>query len=337
MNLARKEKHAPDSSGCHEPGGNWIPLDHALWFCSSDGLIPQARWIDHQIARLKVLSAQLMRHPHPPNLRIGSSPEPNWNFCKNDHGMLSIRAGGVETLISRSGSIFVLPGEFFEFKEPAWSIHIVGLKWLHLVFDDQEWENEVLESWRASAEWHRWLLMKLIENWRDNFVAAVYTDAIQIMARKDLLAPFERIAWDQWQFFAVDRYEDSLAQRKGRSIELRGSILGEAPPTAATGPTGEKLYSIYVAPGIPLPAAGERSPEQKCHRWLLGLLRQHSDRPKPIGQLCDDAVRELGITKRAFRHCYTSAREKSGNRNWSKAGRPKIPARILSKKINPDG
>lgn len=175
--------------------------------------------------------------------------------------MLAIRGGGVETLISRSGSIFVLPSEFFDFKEPAWSIHIVGLRSLHIVLDYQEWENEVFESWRASAEWHRWLLMELVDNWRNDFGVAVYTGIIQIMARKDLLAPFERITWDQWQYFAVDRYEDSIAQRKGRGIELRGSILGEARPTTATGPTGEKLYSIYVAPGISLPAAGEQSPE----------------------------------------------------------------------------
>jgi hypothetical protein len=325
MNLARNEKPAPDSS-CQEPGDNWIPLDRALWFSSSDGLIPQAQWIDSQIARLKLLSAQLTRYPSPPNLRIGSSPEPKWSFCQRG-GKVSIRAGGVETLISRSGSIFVLPSEFFELEEPAWSIHIVGLKWLHLVLDDQEWKNEVFESWRPAIDWHRWLLLRLVDSWREDFSVAVYTGVTRIMARKDLLAPFERITWDQWQYFAVDRYEDTVARRKGRGVQLRVAMFGEAPPTTATGPTGEKLYSIYIAPGIPLPAAGEQSAERKCQQWLLGLLRQHSDRLKPMKQLCDEAVREFGISGRAFQNCYLLAREQSGNHNWSKPGRPKISAK----------
>jgi hypothetical protein len=103
--------------------------------------------------------------------------------------------------------------------------------------------------------------MELVDRWRGLFLGGLYTEALHLMGRKTLLMPFERIFWDQWQYFAIDPCKDSIASRTGGRIELRGSMLGEPPPTSATGPSGEKVYSIHVAPGAPV--GGELSPDEK--------------------------------------------------------------------------
>src|SRR5262249_24319334 len=90
------------------------------------------------------------------------------------------------------------------------------------------------------------------------------------------------------------------------------------PMATATGPTGERLYAIYVAPRV-------QTPEEKCLQWLLGLLHEFpGSAPKPLDALAKEAQSKFaGMPVRGFRRCLSYAQKQSGNRNWSRSGRPK--------------
>src|SRR3984893_18365067 len=86
--------------------------------------------------------------------------------------------------------------------------------------------------------------------WKLNFTHLVSSGAVHIMARKNnVLAPLERVTWDQWLFFRLDD-EDDDALLKAKiwydPREPNWSAAGKKPSTA-TGTAGERLYSIYIA------------------------------------------------------------------------------------------
>jgi hypothetical protein len=72
------------------------------------------------------------------------------------------------------------------------------------ILKEPQWE-EVPSSQRLAALWHKRLLEELLNFWHRNFVEVVKFGAVHIMARKNsVLAPFDRVTWDQWQFFTLD-------------------------------------------------------------------------------------------------------------------------------------
>jgi hypothetical protein len=130
------------------------------------------------------------------------------------------------------------------------------------------------------------------------------------MARTNtVLAPFERVTWDQWQYFRVDEPVEPDRDRSKVST--------------ATGPTGEKLYSIHIAPGVARSNQHDH-PREKCLHWVLELMQQFPDRPpKPKRKLYKEAASKFpGLSGRAFAHCISDAQKSMRHTKWSEPGRP---------------
>jgi len=156
------------------------------------------------------------------------------------------------------------------------------------------------------------------------------------MARKNsVLAPFEHVTWDQWQYFTLHNDEENDNSLPVKTVwhDPRDPYRSAArtSPSTATGPTGEHLYAIHLAPGV----KRRNSPEDECLRWLLQLLRDYPERPpQPLPNLAKEAVSKFpGLSERGFRHCRLSAQTETGNWNWSRPGAPsKSPQKSSHKK-----
>src|SRR5205085_6962094 len=135
----------------------------------------------------------------------------------------------------------------------------------------------------------------LFSYWRRNLERALKSGAAHVIGRKNtVLAPFERIAWDQWQLFVVDR---CAPKDKPKWRDPYWVAEHKARPMSATGPCGEKLYSIHIAPGVASVAepsdghSGGAGDQQKLVHWLQ-LMRQFPDRrPMSREQLYQEALR----------------------------------------------
>ena len=318
--------HAPVTAIIHEPQRDWAPLLRAPYFCVSDGFITSAeRWkraLQTEVQRPSLFRVGPLKADYPE--LIGASP-PEWSFLSPKTEMLVwIEAMGITTAI-HPGHVYVYAGGHI-FDLDRWIIGGGSIA----VLEDPTWD-EISPDERIAAQWHRRLLDHLFCAWRSNFVRVARSGAAHIMARKNsVLAPFERVAWDQWQFFRLDECDDHppvpMVWHDPRDWAARL-------PSTATGPTGERLYSIYVAPG--LERNESLTAEQKCQQWLLGLMRDYSDRaPEPLGRLAEEAISRFpGLSKRGFGRCYLTARAETGNGNWSRPGAPsKSPQKSPHKK-----
>jgi hypothetical protein len=188
---------------------------------------------------------------------------------------------------------------------------------------------EILPEQSAAAARHRELAEEIFGHFRYYFVLCLATGRAHIIARKNtLLAPFERVTWDQWQYFKLDPHPDDEPWRERTETDFCHTPYDDLPSTA-TGSSGEKLYSIHVVPGSASSAESDDGveSEHKLLQWLLGLMQQFPDRPPmPLRDLVGQAISESpGLTERGFRRALSFAQQQSGNRNWSKAGRrPKL-------------
>jgi hypothetical protein len=188
------------------------------------------------------------------------------------------------------------------------------------------WGHEISSDEQIALQWHRWLLEGIFSSWERSFAETVKTGTTQIMARKQsVLAPFERITWNQWQCFRMDELPAMPLPRASNWGDPRAICYPDLPWTA-TGPSGEKLYEIHIAPGLAEPV----SIEKQCEHLLVKLLMDHPNRPKPLPELAKQICSEFpGLSERAFRQCLLRAQEQTGNRKWSKAGRQNSPQKSL--------
>jgi hypothetical protein len=315
---------AAPPAAIHEPKANWAPLWQAPFYCFSD------RYIDSPELWADAFNAELQQHTrgaHPdyPGLFKASPPKWSWSFSKTQR-QARISAAGIETVIS-PGSVYVHP------EHPKGFIDLN--RWLiggfsNKILEDSEWDEIPIDE-RIAAQWHRQLLDRLFRFWGSSFVKAVESGAAHIMARKNsVLASFERVTWDQWQFFRLDDSEDDPPSAEESKIwyDPRPSWYERTKRLicTATGPAGERLYAIYTAPGVVGAESGDRehNAEEKCLRWMAQLLREFPDRaPKPLKSLAEEAISRFpGLSKRGFERCYVGAQLQAGNRNWSRPGAP---------------
>jgi hypothetical protein len=271
-------------------------------------------------------------------------PPVEWSFKsstnEDEKPHAYITAMDVQTQIW-PGSVFVTPWHETH--------NIINLgEWLiggtsNEILSDQEWNEalripsehededgfvvgyeEISRDQKIAAEWHRQLLKRLFWSWERNFAQALESGAAHIMARKgSVLAPFERITWNQWQYFRLEQL--APPQEKWGDPKLRSWERDDLPSTAC-GPTDERLYEIHIAPGV---NKGDRSrkndPEKKCLQWLVELIHDYPDRqPKRRDLLAQEAVSKFPrLTLNRFLRCWTLAQEQTQNHNWSQAGRLK--------------
>jgi hypothetical protein len=175
-------------------------------------------------------------------------------------------------------------------------------------------------------QWLRSLRLYLLRSWKRSFVQAIRLGTADIMARKHtVLAPFERVTFNQWQYFRLDERELGPPNKDIQWGDPRLPYLAGCVTWAATGPSGAKLYEIHVAPGLASPVSSFTI-EELCEDLLVKMLTDHPDRPRPLPELAKQICSELpGLTERAFRRCLFRAQQQTGNRKWSEAGRRKFP------------
>ena len=321
---ADQPRHAAtQTAAIFEPKGDWVPLASAPFRYNSRGYIRSAeKWGENLGMKVKHLVSSISSQDEVP-IQEYSFRSKNWD--------VRIEAKGITTGFNAIwASAFIHCGD-----------------WRRLVVGDPD---EILSSkvWKefppqqkSAAQWHRSLLKTLFSSLRRDFGEALNAGAAHVMARKNtVLAPFERVAWDQWQYFKLDDPEPTAPTWELQYIEgarpapspLRWSDprdCGWGPkhytPSTATGPNGEKLYAIHVAPGVDRGESDEPSPEDKCFQWLVESMMVSPERaPKPRAALFDEAQTMFpGLIKSGFGRCFSSAQKHTGNFKWSLPGAPK--------------
>ncbi len=294
---------------------DWAPLHEAPFYCFSQGFLrSDKRW--------KEALAQEIQKIRQSDF-IGQDPE----FAGASHlewVVIQKRASFCVELQAMGVSSLIMPAGTFVSGQSA-ARFLFPISWGPSLEKDPEWAD-VPPHCQVGARLHRTILGCLFSHWRLEFAWTLKRGRALIMARKgSVLAQFQQICWDQWQFFKLD--DPIERQCAARWYDPRDHHA----PLTATGPSGERLYCIYVAPGRVSAESEDGRPEDKCQQWLLQLLREYSDRrPRPLHLLCEDAVDKFpGLTKRGFQRALVMAQAKSGNRTWSEAGAPrKIPAGI---------
>ena len=69
---------------------------------------------------------------------------------------------------------------------------------------------------------------------------------------------------------------------------------------------------------------GVAKSERDCRRWLIALMRESDERPKPKQQFQTEAQRKFrNLSERQFLRAWDTAVEEAPATNWSKRGRPK--------------
>jgi hypothetical protein len=124
----------------------------------------------------------------------------------------------------------------------------------------------------GTPDWFNDFLCELLTRMALGFAESVAAGAAHLMARKaSPLARFERVLPDQFLHYSLD---EPLKTRRAAWYDPRPLFPEDISPLprTATGPNGEKLYSIYVAPGTRRgPANGHAKPliERECRTYLL--------------------------------------------------------------------
>jgi hypothetical protein len=344
----------PQSSqeAIHEPSSDWVPLDRAPYYCYPEGLVTSSQ------AWKLALKTEVERQCPPDR----ESEEP-WSFVAESDELeflgdwdLRIHAGGIMTTIWPGGA-YVKPG----FGD--WVIECsASTMWGRSkdVLEASEWQEsslfgdvnnplvasgsdrELMEDIGSMVKAehkarirHRSMLFRLFYSWRNSFWLGVRSGAFHIMARKNsVLAPFERVTNDQWQFFRLDEPSDTPLNKWHDHRDPAG--LRDTPSAcAATGPAGERLFAIYVAPGISQ-NVGLASDADKCQMWVRELLRNYPERaPKAKDTLLNEAATLFpGLTKKAIEHIVLKSAVDARPRRWFRAGRPpsKSPRKSSSNK-----
>jgi hypothetical protein len=227
----------------NEPNPDWVPIWNAPCHCFKEGFFTSGKqYFDTLHAEVnRILNgSQLGRHP-------------DYSVRQEDKGIM-VTSMGVSTYIALH-AIYIHPEGDYGFQHWLVGGHPCqifegGLKW-------EEW-HDISERHRLAAQWHVEELVKpILSSWNYYLQEAIKSGAVQIMARKDSVqAPFERVSYDQWQYFSlsepiVERFNEPTGVARERWADpLKPSWIVDTPTTSvATGPAGERLFAIYVARG----------------------------------------------------------------------------------------
>ena len=308
---SRKKPSAPAPSPAvvNEPQADWKPLLIAPLYYSSSGYIrtPEA-WQQH----LRTLVGH-------------SSSAAEWSLevvgLEQELWWVSIMAMGMTTNIHSEGTVVVRTDD------GSSAVHGRASAIL-----DKDWSSFPSEL-QKNTDWHKSALGQFLYMSQVDFVEALIAGAARIMARKNtVFAPFEHVTWDQWQYFELDEEGTRASRCDDAWHDPRPGVLSSSSDelSSATGPTGEKLFAIHIAPGVAGPAAesDDVDAEGKCQQWLINLMQRFPDRqPEPLATLCRKALDQFpGLSKRGFYRSLLLARSFTSNETWSDAGRlPKSP------------
>jgi hypothetical protein len=327
-----------------DPGTDWVPIERALFWYGRSGYIRSAedwkeelriivtRFIEsgrenaQKIRDMTATAAALFEIKGSvleEKLRMADVPsESEWSLEVSERRQAEIKALGWRLGIDGEGATIGLRG-------PDRYFSVVG--------SPAEFLPRKYEVMPSAGAWHFELADSIIRNFRWKVLHCMRRGAAHIMARKNaVLAPFERVTWDQWTYFQLDeqKREERARKNDGRFLPpdwfLPYRFRREDQFSTATGPAGEKLYAIHIAPGVARIAESSdgNDAEDECLQALLELMREFPDRPpKPLPELAKQACSAFPeLSERGFYRCLLLAQNRSGNRNWSKPGAfPKSP------------
>jgi hypothetical protein len=315
----------------NEPAPDWVPLERAPFYYNSNGYIRSVEEWEHYI-RTKVeqfieIDRDFGEHDitDPIEWSIGSA---------QNRRSLIISALDINLIIEAQTGRFIIEAESeggipspesprFTTRWPGDFIREPNDLWAKIL-------RKASPGHQYAFQWHRRLAGTLSPSGHE-LARALIAGAAHMMARKvSILAEFERIFWDQWQYFTLDQPKLGGVSSDYRWwFEPRGAGL----LSSATGPLGEKIYSIHIAPGESIKRS-EQTAEEKCTEWLVQLVRQYPDRrPAKRDEFCEKAIQKFpGLTKSGFGRCFSRAQDQTGNRTWSKAGRPRKSPRKSHRK-----
>jgi hypothetical protein len=221
----------------------------------------------------------------------------------------------------------------------AWS----GTLWLEscddedrpsvLVFGPPDDFFEKLESrsipkaFSRSVDFHSKLAWDLLYDMQTNWSRAVRSGFARIMARPlSPLNEFTMLTLDQWTYFKLDevpRRAERVTPWYALEPDEDSSQVGQL---SATGTAGERVFSLYVAPGIHgKPRRSQISAEARCTDWLIALMGKHGEeRPAPRTKLAVQARKMFpGLAVRGFDRAMRRAVDHTQNHSWQRPGRPK--------------
>jgi hypothetical protein len=316
--MAKKTPAPRTELPINEPLPDWMPLWSAPFFCLSRGVVHTwETWTEAFCEEARHLTTMLHRGRQiDPRLIARVFEWPKWSI-RAERWSVRLDAMEIATEVF-PGNVYVFPTTGVRY---AWSLSNQETD----ILSSPKWDRHIYGSDRDAAFFHKVLLGDLLPRLTTNFAYAVESGALRIMARpRSVLAPFERIAWDQWQFFALE----NEAIEEVKQFDWRPHLLvrTDLPSTAVT-LNGERIYSIHVAPGDP----ASQSAEEKCLRQLRLFIWNNPERcPIPVDKLIDEMTLECPeMTKKAIRYCVFRAIEETGQNEWVRRGRfKKISQRI---------
>jgi len=273
----RSKRAAPKAQIVNEPKPDWSHPWEAPFYCFSGNYIHSVEgWTGALQAKVQKIieRADALPSRSDPKL-IGKW----WFGCATNLSRAWITAMGIQTIIEPS-FLAVMPwaGDPADLSKPdlkGWLINGYGKE----ILEDRVWEDlfgvfKIGPDQKSAVQWHKWLLHHLFWSWESDFDAAVKLGAAHIMARKQsVYAPFERITSNQWQYFQLDEYPSQPQPRTSRWGDPRGPLCKHEAdvPWTATGPAGEKLYEIYIAPGTRSAQHGQLTLEEEVVQWLVKI------------------------------------------------------------------
>jgi hypothetical protein len=212
---------------------------------------------DAWLGAAKAAAEQIVAHP-----RFSVRREWSIDLLANQ---VVMRCAGIVTAI-HPGSACVKPADHDVWGDSeVWSI---GCSPASLLETGEQWMKQLTrcrtEAESQATKMHFWVLRQMSEDWKFQFVNALLGGRIQIMARKNsIFAPFEPVALDQWKFFRLNEPSEKSKENWIGPQNVNSSALSEC---TATGPAGERLFAIYVAPGVG--SGVGQAVQQKCRRWI---------------------------------------------------------------------
>ena len=308
------------TAAIQQPHDDWAPLLYAPFYYGSSGYLRTLdEWQHHLDSEVKKSSSSTTQ-----SRRISK-----WSLktYETTERVAVVTAGGISTMIYSTGLINVFgPSRSDQDCSPDFQFPVTNPDY---ALDEEGW-GKFPSKLQSAANWHQQVVFGILCSFQFGFGAAVMSGAAHIMARKNtVLAPFERVTWDQWQGFKLDPNQTQPATWNCPWYDPRRTFLDELVPlSSATGPVGEKLFSIHIAPSMNRNLSDlklrQLTTTQECLHWLIDYMRRFPDRqPKPLKHLFKEAKSRFpDLTERGFRvRIMSEAERRTRIMTWREPGR----------------